>query len=236
MKVYGISDLHLSFTTDKPMSIFGSIWEDHWTEIKKDWENKVEDHDIVLIPGDISWASNIEEVQEDLSQIAEMKGTKIIVRGNHDYWCSSSTGLAKIRKAMPQSILFLRNDAVKIGNYVICGTRGWTVPEKGVIQNGQDEKILARESLRMKSSLEQAKKLKEQNDIIIAMIHYPPFNSTYDDSIFTKLFEDFGVSKVVYGHIHGKISKSRLYIKKKSIEYFLLSCDLVDNNLIMISK
>ncbi|NMA59672.1 MAG: serine/threonine protein phosphatase [Clostridiales bacterium] len=237
MRVYGISDLHLSFSEDKPMDIFGMIWEDHWIKIKDHWEKTVREEDVVLIPGDISWASSLSMVSKDLYEIGSMKGRKIIIRGNHDYWCSSSTGLGKIRNIMPQNMYFLRNDAIKLGKYIFCGTRGWTVPENNIQITNQDEKILNREVSRMKTSLDAASRLiEDKEDVLIAMIHYPPFNSMYENSVFTKLFKNYGVRKVVYGHIHGQTSKSTLNFSKEGIEYYLLSCDLRDNKLTLIAE
>ena len=84
-------------------------------------------------------------------------------------------------------------------------------------------------------SLQFANNLKtEENDVIIAMIHYPPFNSNLDDSEFTKLFEKYNVKKVIYGHLHGTSSRSILKTNKNGIEYFLTSCDKLNNKLIEV--
>ncbi|HQC54122.1 MAG TPA: metallophosphoesterase [Clostridia bacterium] len=237
MVVYGISDLHLSFSDNKPMDIFGMVWEEHWDKIKDNWEQVVGEEDVVLIPGDISWASNLNDVSKDLHEIGSLKGRKVIIRGNHDYWCSSSTGLGKIRKVMPPSMYFLRNDAIKFGKFIICGTRGWTVPENNTQTTKQDEKILNREVSRMRTSLDAANKLiTNEEDVLIVMIHYPPFNSIHENSVFTRLFEEYKVQKVVYGHIHGQTSKSTMKLIKAGIEYYLLSCDLRDNKLTIVAE
>ncbi len=229
MKVFAISDLHLSFSNDKPMFVFGDIWNEHWIKISKDWDEKVEENDIVLIAGDISWARTLNEAQKDIFEISKRPGIKIFVRGNHDYWCSSSTGLAKIRIALPSGMHIIRHDAIKIQNLVICGTRGWTVPDRGEKLTDSDKKIYDREVLRLRMSLESAKKVMVQGDKLIAMIHFPPFNSSYDESDFTKLLHEYNVNSVIYGHLHGKTSKATLYLKINGIEYYLTSCDLRNN-------
>ena len=61
MKVYAISDFHLSINNPKPMDIFGPTWEGYLEKIEKDWNDKVSEEDIVLIPGYISWAMKFEE-------------------------------------------------------------------------------------------------------------------------------------------------------------------------------
>ena len=35
MSLYAIGDLHLSFTTNKPMDIFGSAWENHVEKLRE---------------------------------------------------------------------------------------------------------------------------------------------------------------------------------------------------------
>ncbi len=35
MAIFAISDLHLSFSTNKPMDMFGSMWKNYEEKIKK---------------------------------------------------------------------------------------------------------------------------------------------------------------------------------------------------------
>ena len=86
MKVYAISDLHLSLSVDKPMNIFGPVWENYLEDIEKDWNKKVSAEDIVLIAGDISWAMRFDEAKNDLKYLKSFKGNKVFIKGNHDYW------------------------------------------------------------------------------------------------------------------------------------------------------
>ena len=233
MKVYAISDLHLSGeNTTKPMEIFGEQWVGHIEEIRKKWEAVVEDNDIVLISGDISWAMYIEDAQSDLDFIGHLKGTKIMVRGNHDYWWSS---ISKVRAALHGGTHALQNDSIRLGRVVICGTRGWTVPEaQGTA--AEDIKIYEREVGRLKLSLENASGKREDGDVLICMTHYPPFNSKFEDNGFTALFNEYKVDKVVYGHLHSFHDYASLYHEKDGIEYFLTSCNLVNNELVSIWK
>lgn len=231
MNIYSISDLHLSLCGAKPMDIFGASWENYLDKIKEDWQKKVSDNDIVLLAGDLSWAMKLDDVLIDIEYLNQLNGTKIIIKGNHDYWWSSYSAL---KEKFPNNIIAIQNNAVKIGKYVICGTRGWTVPEQNATQSEEDKKIYKRELIRMDLSLKSAKALLENDDKLIVMIHYPPFNSKIDDSDFTKMFESYNVNKVVFGHLHGKKSRLKNTFNKNGIEYILTSCDLVDNKLTKI--
>ncbi len=61
MKLFAIGDLHLSHSSNKPMSIFGPNWDNHAERIAAAWRERVSDEDAVLIPGDISWAMQLDE-------------------------------------------------------------------------------------------------------------------------------------------------------------------------------
>ena len=232
MKVYSISDLHLSLTCDKPMDIFGPTWEGYWEKIVEDWRSKVTKDDIVLIAGDISWAMKLEDAICDIKEIDKLPGKKIFVRGNHDYWWSSLTA---IRNNFPEDCYAIQNDSLKIGNYIFCGTRGWAVPEKEPY-TVEDKKMLNREMLRLELSLKSAIEKKIDDEKIICMIHYPPFNSKLESSVFTNLMEKYGVYRCVYGHLHGENSRSIEYVKKNNVEYYLTSCDKVNNQLVVICE
>ncbi len=227
MKIFAISDLHISTNTNKPMDVFGGNWVGYLEKIYADWESKVSDDDLVLIAGDISWAMSMDDAVKDISTFAALKGKKIIIKGNHDYWWS---GIGKVRDSLPESVYALQNDSVKIGDVVICGSRGWTVPGAPDFTE-QDMKLYKRETERLKLSLSSAKKLAENGEKIIAMIHYPPFNVRRESSAYTDIFEEFGVDSVIYGHLHGKDVRADKFLIKNGIKYYLTSCDLVDNKL-----
>ncbi len=231
MKIFAISDPHLSFDELKPMSIFGRVWENHWEDIRKDWLEKVTDEDVVLIAGDISWAMKLEDAVHDLNLIGELPGKKVLIRGNHDYWWAS---YKKIKEVLPNGTYCLQNNAIKFGNFVICGSRGWSVPELGVTPEEHDEKIYFREKMRLELSIKEGLKLKEEGDKLIVMMHFPPFNSRYLSSEYTDLFKEYGVDSVVYGHLHGNQSRTHLVYVKQDITYYLTSCDKLENKLVQI--
>ena len=86
MRIFAIGDLHLPGGQLKPMDIFGAHWEGHFDKICADWRARVTEEDVVLLPGDLSWAMTLEEAAPDLAAICTLPGRKILLRGNHDYW------------------------------------------------------------------------------------------------------------------------------------------------------
>lgn len=231
MKVFAISDLHLSLCGQKPMEIFGDAWDNYLDKIKSDWLERVKEDDVVLIAGDISWAMKIDEFKIDAEYLNVLPGKKIIIRGNHDYWWGS---LSQVRNALTHNVYALQNDCIKLDNLIICGTRGWVIPERGQILDAEDDKIYKRELIRAKLSLDAMKKIRTEGDRVIFMIHYPPFNSSRCDNEFMKLFRDYEVNDVIYGHLHGKQVRAVVKETIGDINYYLTSCDLVDNKLITI--
>lgn len=227
MKIYAISDLHISTNTDKPMDVFGGNWVGYLDKIKADWQKKVSAEDIVLIAGDISWAMNIEDAKEDLAFFKDLNGKKVFIKGNHDFWWS---GIGKVRDIMPENCFALQNDSIRFDGVVICGSRGWAVPGSPDFDE-KDRKIYSRETERFKLSLKSAEKLIQSGDKLIAMIHYPPFNVKRESSAFTDIFEEFNVHSVIYGHLHGKNVRADKLVIKNGVKYYLTSCDMVDNKL-----
>lgn len=230
MKIYAISDLHLDLSGSKPMDIFGESWEGYLDKIREDWENKVTDEDIVLIPGDHSWAMDLDTAMSDFKFYDGLKGKKIIIRGNHDLWWG---GIGKLRNALPEGFYALQNDSIRFDGYVFCGSRGWVVEGYPEFTE-HDEKIYKREGERLRLSLKSAQKMLCEGDKLVVLMHYPPFNFRLEDTLFTKAFEEFKVDKVVFGHLHGRKINFIKDINKNGVEYLLCSCDQVDNKLIEI--
>ncbi len=205
------------------MDVFGAGWEGHFEKIKNDWQSKVAEDDIVLLCGDTSWGTKLEEGVFDLNSLKGLKGRKVFVKGNHDYWWN---GISKLRDAAPDdTFYFLQNDCVKFGNIIICGSRGWSCPGSADYTE-HDEKLYLREAERFKLCFKEVEKVREEGDVLIVMTHYPPMGLKLQDTLFTKLFEENGADKVVFGHIHGQ-SFFPFRTVKGGIEYVLTSCDKV---------
>ena len=232
MKVFAIGDTHLSSVVEKPMDIFGPGWENHFERICNDWNARVNDDDLVLIPGDISWGMYLEEAVPDLDLIAKLKSKKIITRGNHDYWWKS---ISAVRSVLKPNMYALQNDAIRFDGVVVCGTRGWAVPEN-TFKDAEDEKIFKREVIRLELGLQAMDKLYQPQDKRIVMIHYPPFNAKMQPSEFTRLCEKYKVDYVVYGHLHGKNCRVKHELIQNEVKYLLCSCDQVDCKLVSVCE
>ncbi|WP_297438804.1 metallophosphoesterase [uncultured Clostridium sp.] len=222
MALYAISDLHLALNVDKPMGIFGPKWERHHEKIKENWIEIVKEEDTVLIAGDISWSMGQEDSKLDLEWIHNLPGRKILIRGNHDYWWTSITKL----NALYGDMDFIQNNFYSYGDIAICGTRGWIVEGTQRKFTEHDKKIFEREKIRLRLSLDAAKK--KGFEKIIVMIHYPSTSETLKDSDFTEIFKEYNVSKVIYGHLHNANEAWVLNEERDGIEYILTSCDFID--------
>lgn len=191
---------------------------------KENWIDKVTERDMVLIAGDISWSLKEQDSKYDLDWINELPGKKIISKGNHDYWWGS---ISKLNN-MYENTKFIQNNYYIYEDYAICGTRGWVCPS-GDKYSEKDEKIYNREQIRLKISLDAAKKNGYEN--IIVMLHYPPVNDKFEESEFTKIIKEYKVKKVIYGHLHGPILLGKVldgYFD--GVEYILSSADYLDFN------
>ena len=142
MSLFAIGDPHLSFGCQKPMDIFRG-WENHADRLSEHWRRVVSDEDTVVLPGDISWAMNLESLLPDLQFLNQLPGKKVLLKGNHDYWWTTKQ---KMEQYLHQNgldrIAFLHNNCICAEGFRLCGTRGW------LFENGQpqDEKVLAREA------------------------------------------------------------------------------------------
>ena len=230
MKVFAISDLHLSLNNPKPMDIFGPVWDNYVDKVFADWREKVGEDDVVLMAGDFSWAMFLEDTKSDFELLKDLPGKKVIIRGNHDYWWKS---ISAVRKFIPEGFYAIQNDALRFGNCVVCGTRGWTVVDDEDKATPENVKIFKREVIRLELTLQEAQKLRQEGDRLICMIHYPPVNAKKDNSKFSELLENYGANDVVFGHLHGYHNIPSTFVKN-DINYYLTSCDLVGNKLTLI--
>lgn len=233
MKVWALSDLHLSYDGNKSMDVFGAGWENYMSRIKENWQAVINSDDVVLVPGDISWAMRLDEARDDLNFLDQLNGKKIIIKGNHEYWWKS---ISAVREMLPESITALQNDCVKIGKIIICGTRGWVIPESTKEWSVEDEKIYKREIERLRLTLNSMQKIREDGDIVLCMMHFPPFDFEHKDSEFTKLLEEYSVDKCVYGHLHNTRGKCPIRVKKNEIEYIFASTDALEHKPILIAE
>jgi predicted phosphohydrolase len=180
------------------MTIFGSSWEGHPDVFFKEWRRVVQEKDLVMVPGDLSWAMTLQEAKPDLEAIANLPGRKVILRGNHDYWWPS---ISKLRAALPDGMWVVQNDAVIVDDVVIAGTRGWICPGSHGFGE-EDQKIYLRELHRLDLSLKAASLLAGKRFVV--MLHYPPTNSRLEPSGFTERLIGADPDIIVYGHLHNE--------------------------------
>jgi predicted phosphohydrolase len=219
MTFFALADLHLSQAVDKPMDKFGDAWRDHTERMRAAWLDRVGPSDVVLLPGDISWALTLEEAVPDLQWIARLPGIKVMIRGNHDYWWS---GITRVRRLLGENFYAIQNDALALGGYAICGTRGWLLPSHPMFDEAKDTPLYRREQERLRLSLEAAAKL----DLpIVCMLHYPPCSHLGEDTYFTDLLSTYQVRLCVYGHLHQAAHRYRFEGEKDGVQYQLVSSD-----------
>ena len=233
MSIFAISDLHLSFGKNKPMDIFGENWINHEKKIKENWLKVVRQDDLVLLPGDFSWAMYLENSILDFEYLNSLPGKKIILKGNHDYWWTTITKMIKFLKENNfGNIEFLYNNSYCFENKIIVGSRGWSEQEESV------EKIIKRENIRLENSIKDGiKKFGTDKEIIVCM-HYSPFNSYEKSELnFVETMRNYNVKKCIYGHIHGKEAhKEAKQGNINGIEFILVSADYTNFELIKISE
>ncbi len=202
------------------MEIFGPEWEGHPEKIAARWRETVGQEDLVIVPGDISWAMRLEEAVPDLAFVAALPGTKLLLRGNHDYWWSA---IGKVRQALPAGMYALQNDHFFWQGWAVCGTRGWVCPGEESFDPEEDGRIYRREAGRLKLSLESAHK--DGCARIIAALHYPPFNRHREPSAFTALLEAAPVERCVFGHVHGPGREKVFSGVLRGVDYRFVAAD-----------
>lgn len=220
-RVFAIGDLHLSLSVaDKAMDVFGPGWANHVERLREGWQDTVGEEDLVLIPGDISWGLRLEEGLADLAFIHSLKGTKILLRGNHDYWW---TGYSKVQRLLPPSVKAVQNNALVWGDVIVGGTRGWNTPLNPDFSESKDRKIFEREKLRLDLSL---KAMDAQDGRLrLFMLHYPPFTEKGEATDFAKALVGHGVDGCAYGHLHGRSCLGGFEGTYEGTAYHLTSAD-----------
>lgn len=228
MSIYVIADLHLSFTQNKPMNIFGDNWTNHEEKIKQNWLEKVKQNDTVILPGDFSWATYLEDTKLDFEYLNNLPGKKILLKGNHDYWW---TTLTKMRKFISdnnfENIDFLYNNSYLVEDKIIVGTRGWILQD-----TEESKKMINRENERLKLSLKNAIENFGEDKEIIVFMHYPPLSSkNLLNNLhleFYKTMKQYDVKRCYYGHLHGNSHTDAIEGEIGGIDFNLVSADYLD--------
>ncbi len=234
MAIFVIADLHLSFSQDKPMDIFGENWVGHEKKIEKDWIKKVKENDLVILPGDFSWETYLESTRLDFEFLNNLPGKKLLLKGNHDYWWSTITSMRKfLNENNFESIDFLYNNSYEYENKIICGTRGWSITDAEM-----DKKLINRELIRLELSLKDGINNFGNEKEKIVFMHYPPITKakiiTNQEAEFVELMKKYNVKRCYYGHLHGTSIHDAVEGEIEGIQFKLVSADGLDFKLLRI--
>jgi predicted phosphohydrolase len=224
MRVFAIADLHLEGGTGKTMDRFGDHWRGHDRKIFDAWESCGRDDDLLVIAGDTSWAMRLNEAAQDLDRIAGMRGLKVMIKGNHDYWWESAS---KLNRHLHPSIKALQASSIIVNRIAVAGTRGWLCPSDAFFEP-HDRKIYEREVMRLRVALESLRGREGDYDALVVALHYPPTNRQHEPSGFTELIDTYGADVCLYGHLHGEDIKTGLTGTRGRSSYYLVSADAVN--------
>ena len=229
MSVYAIGDTHLSFSVDKPMDIFKG-WDDYAQRLEKNWQHLISNEDTVIINGDISWAMGLDQAEKDLEFLNNLNGTKIISKGNHDYWWNTITKMEKFCKEKGfDTIKFLHNNAYKVGEIVVAGTRGWFFDA----EKDNVDKVMARECARLQRSIDEARKL---NGEVVVFLHYPPVSTSKVCEPIMNVLKENNIERCYYGHLHGGAINGAINEVYDGIKFQLVSADYLNFCPLFINK
>jgi uncharacterized protein len=233
MRLFAIADTHLPSSRGKDMDRFG--WTGHPATLERRWDESVRSDDVVIVAGDISWATRPSEVVDDLRWLDERPGRKVLLRGNHDYWWGdSSAKLRKLFEPFGSFAGFLHNTSVSAGAWRIAGSRLWTAPEAPALPGGEmgAEQVRAdyvdREVRRLELSIQDALERERADGARlrrIAAVHFPPLYSNGVDTAFSRAIESFAPAVCVYGHLHGPGIPAGFVGERNGVRYVIASCD-----------
>ena len=226
MSIWTIADLHLSFCVDKPMNIFGDNWDNYEDKIKQDWISKVKEDDTLILGGDFSWGTYLEETIKDFKFINDLPGTKILLKGNHDYWWQTIKSMDNFLKENSfEKIYFLYNNSYLVENKIIVGTRGWSLN----FDEPDTEKLYNRELIRLELSIKDGISKFGEDKEMICFMHYPPITrnmiSNNIKSKYIDLLKQYNISKLFYGHLHGASHKDAVEGEIEGVNIKLVSSD-----------
>lgn len=232
MALYVLSDTHLSLSDNKPMDIFGRRWHNYTERLIRNWNAVVEPDDTVVIAGDICWAMSHTGASEDFMFIHKLNGKKIIGKGNHDYWWTSKKKLDALMSELGiDSVRFLYNNAYLDNGFIIAGSRGWYVDEnnKNAPDSADFDKIVAREVIRLKLSLDEAEKLREQNHgaEILVFLHFPPVMGEFVCRPIIDVLKEHGIKRCYFGHIHASYELPPKF-EFEGVDFYITSADYLE--------
>ena len=229
MSVFVISDLHLSSDTTKSMEIFGPRWRNYMSRLELNWNRVVGDGDTVIIPGDISWALALEDALPDLLFLDQLRGRKIIGKGNHDFWWSTQKKLKTLFESNRiTTIDILYNNAHVAENIIICGTRGWYSEQtKPQAESPPDyAKIINREAIRFRLSIAAALPPQSRPTTHCRLLPLPAGGAVLSAGV-GRYSHRAQYNQCYYGHIHGYYGPEARF-DFENVTFQLVSSDFLD--------
>lgn len=218
MALYAIGDLHLCLGAEKPMDVFGGAWVGYMDKLRVGLSGITPDDTTVLL-GDLSWALSLEGSKADFAFINEIPGRKIILKGNHDYWWSTSKKFGEFcDKNGFSDMHILNNNHFEYEDIAICGTRGWFFEENR--SGKEDEKVFLRELIRLETSLKSAGDREK-----VVFLHYPPLYKGYRCHEIMDLLHKYEVRRCFYGHLHGASHGLAMEGLWEDIDFRLVAAD-----------
>ncbi|MBE6615439.1 MAG: serine/threonine protein phosphatase [Ruminococcaceae bacterium] len=230
MSVFSIADLHLSGSVPKSMEVFGRRWTGYTEKIEKRWRAVVTENDTVIVPGDVSWAMTLAEAEADFRFLASLPGRKLLGKGNHDFWWTTLTKMHRHLDTLGISgIDFLYNNAYRVENVIVCGTRGWFVEEGRQISVSPVDygKLVAREAIRLELCITEAEKLRTADEEILVYLHFPPVFGSFVCREFVDVLLAHRIRRCFYGHIHGSYLLDPV-TEFEGIRFTIISADYLD--------
>ncbi len=221
MALYALGDLHLSLSVNKPMDVFGGVW-DGYVEKLIEGLSVITQEDTTVLLGDLSWALGMEEARADFAFINAIPGRKIILKGNHDYWWTTATKFYKFCEENGFSDMYiLNNNCYEYEGIALCGTRGWFFEEDAALGSHND-KIFKRELIRLEASLKAAGEKEKY-----CFLHYPPRYRGYECPEILKLLKDYDVKLCCYGHLHSESHKLAVEGIHDGVDFRLCAADFL---------
>lgn len=232
MSIFAIADLHLDTESQqKSMEVFGNRWKDYVYKLQKNWKNLVSEQDTVVVPGDISWALTLPQALPDLLWLHALPGQKILLKGNHDFWWSTASKMNQLfEEHHLDDFWLLNNNAFEVEDYILAGSRGWFTDSsmQNTAQEINYQKIINREVIRLRLSLEQANVLRQKSGKeILVFLHFPPIWGDFCCREILNVLREYQITRVFFGHIHSLYSIPA-HFEQDGIQFHIVSADYLD--------
>jgi uncharacterized protein len=226
-RFWAIADTHLSFAKERDLTRFGEKWLNHTDRISEAWKAQIQPDDVVLLPGDVSWAQSPGRIWPDLHWLEALPGRKVLLRGNHDHWWRD---VYKVRKIVePMGFYALEGDSIVLDGVIICGAMGHIAPHDPYYTENARKDRYNRELKRLESALSDSASKRQADQPLILMMHYPPFTSQGGPTAYVDLISHYKPTLCLYGHLHKhaewEVARHGMY---EGVHYQLVASDYLE--------